>query len=141
MTPAAALTDLLSRYDRVALAGVGGSWKTTLSLDVTDRPVVHTDDWIPGGAEWEPGVGFTDVPRVVAVRLSEIGARWLVEGVRAPAVVSHGAPAQAVLFISERHSCAPTPSVEQRRAASGRVTNWRRHRDALIRAGVEVVEL
>jgi hypothetical protein len=148
LTPEARFLAGLKQHQRVAIAGVGGSGKTThWSAMVKDRLVFHTDDYIETEADRRAGVprGWADVPRAVAVEIP-----WklpcVVEGVRALAVLTEfaklypgeGAPFTLVIWLDQPHeSVRYTP--EQARAAKGRRTNFakwlRENRD------VEVVRL
>lgn len=123
---------LLTQHQRIAIAGVPGAGKTTLSKLVTDRLVFHTDDYIETEADKRAGRprGWDDVPRAVAVELP-----WklpcVVEGVRAPAVLREFAklypgesnPFTCLIWLDQPHpSVRYTP--EQERAAKGRRTSF-----------------
>ena len=86
------LTELLAEHPRLLISGVPKAGKTTLCLDVTDRPVYHTDDY-----KHHP---WDDAPRHLADAVR--GSAWVVEGIRALAVLRHGVEADAAVWL-------PTP--------------------------------
>jgi len=90
--------ELLAAYRRVASAGAPRTGKTTYTRAVSDRPVIHTDDWL----DWP----WDDVPALVASACGGL-ERFVVEGVRAPdALRKGGLEVDAVLWLSK-------PKVEQ----------------------------
>lgn len=91
------LTELLAKYPRLVITGAPRTGKTSLTLQVTDRPVIHTDDWLT--------LPWRNVPEPVKVE-AEKHASFVVEGVRAPDVLRHGLEVDAVLYLK-------TPKVEQ----------------------------
>ncbi len=132
MTRADRFRQLLAEHQRIAIAGVPGAGKTTLSGLATDRLVFHTDDYIETEADKRAGRrrSWEDVPRAVAVELP-----WklpcVVEGVRALSVLTEfdnlypgeSKPFTLVIWLDQPHeSVRYTP--EQERAAKGRRTNF-----------------
>jgi hypothetical protein len=90
--------DLLAQYPRIAIAGAPRTGKTSLTNQVSDRPVIHTDDWME--RPWE------DVPALVAAACAGLEA-FVLEGVRAPdALRKGGVEVDAVVWLSK-------PKVEQ----------------------------
>lgn len=112
-------SELLARYDRIAVAGVPRAGKTTLVADVADRPVFHTDDLI-GVVEW------ADQPEHVNRLLAPLG-RWVVEGVQVARSLRKGLLPDAVVVLMR-----PKVPVSKGQAALGKaVTLWLRDwRDA-----------
>lgn len=70
--------DLLSQYPRVVIAGAPRTGKTSFTRTVSDRPVIHTDDWM----DWP----WRDVPALVAAACLGLSS-FVLEGVRAPDVL------------------------------------------------------
>ena len=73
--------DLLAQYPRILIAGPPRTGKTTLTRQVSDRPVVHTDDWMHH--DW------ADVPALVAEACAGLEA-FVLEGVRGPDALRNG---------------------------------------------------
>lgn len=123
MTPEARFRQLLTQHQRIALAGVGDSGKTThYAAMVTDRPVIHTDDYIKdsrGHQDWD-GCPTRVAALVNAVHRGSV----LIEGVRALAVAKLlRDPVSLVIWLDQPHpSVRYTP--EQERAAKGRRTSF-----------------
>lgn len=123
MTPEARFRQLLTQHQRIAIAGVPGAGKTTLSGLAKGRPVLHTDDYI-GEADWE------SVPGVVAHKTPS--GPVAIEGVRALAAAqiintlakaNRAEPITLVIWLDQPHpSVRYTP--EQERAAKGRRTSF-----------------
>lgn len=91
---ATAFLTLLSRYRRIGIVGAPKAGKTTLTALVTDRPVIHTDDWIDAG--------WADAPLKVIEAITSPDAPFVVEGVIVPRAVRKGLQLDALLFL-------PTP--------------------------------
>jgi len=126
---------LLRKHTRIAIAGVPRAGKTTLTTLVTDREVVHTDDYIRderGHDDWD------GCPERCAKRCPT-GA-LVIEGVRALAVMKLlKEPITCVVWLNEPHRKAPKYTPKQHAAAEGRRTNFAKWlREA---RGVEVVRL
>jgi hypothetical protein len=86
-------TELLERYPRIAIAGAPGTGKSFVTHFVSDRPVIHTDDWME--EDWR------EVPALVAAACAGLPA-FVVEGVRAPdAMRKAGLEVDAVLWLSK----------------------------------------
>lgn len=86
MTPA----DVFARFDRVAVAGVPQSGKTSLCLDL-ERLVIHTDDF--------KGQPWADVPGLVLEEAH--GERWVVEGVQAARCLRAGLRPDAIIWLPQ----------------------------------------
>ena len=106
------LGDLLSWHDRLLFAGVPWSGKSTVAARVTDRLVVHTDDFIAAGWDEAPKAAAAEV---VGVR------RFVVEGVRALATLREGVEVDAVVWLPV---VLREMSVTEERFARGRQTNF-----------------
>jgi hypothetical protein len=92
------LQELLARYPRIVIAGAPRTGKTSLTQRVSDRPVIHTDDW--KNERWD------DVPALVAEACAGMDS-FVLEGVRAPdALREGGLGVDAVVWLS-------TPKVPQ----------------------------
>lgn len=74
-------TDLLAQYPRIVIAGAPRTGKTSLTRQVSDRPVIHTDDWMD--SDWET------VPALVAGACAGLPA-FVLEGVRGPDAMRKG---------------------------------------------------
>jgi hypothetical protein len=129
MTTAEQLRRALTQHKRIAIAGVPRAGKTRLSELVTDRPVIHTDDFISK-------TDFEGDPKRCAAAVP--AGPVVIEGVRAIAVAKLLGDVTCVIWLDQPHeSVRYTP--EQDRAAKGRRTNFakwlRENRD------VEVIRL
>lgn len=83
--------EVLAMYPRVVITGAPRTGKTSLSLQVRDRPVLHTDDWMHL-AEWR------DLPEMVKVEAEKLPL-FVIEGVRAADVLRSGLVADAVIVL------------------------------------------
>jgi len=93
--------DLLAQYPRIAIVGAPRTGKTSLTSQVSDRPVVHTDDWMDEA--WDA------VPAHVATACDGLES-FVVEGVRAPdALRKGGLEVDAVVYLS-RPKVQQTPA-------------------------------
>ena len=93
---------VLGSYARVAIVGGPRTGKTTLSLEVTDRPVFHTDD--------TKGLPWSDQP---AIWLERVGTepRFLIEGVQVARCLRKGLQVDAIVYLSVPYR-ALTPGQE-----------------------------
>lgn len=92
---------LLASCPRLVIAGPPRTGKTTFTARVSDRPVIHTDDWM----DWP----WREVPRLVAEACAGLDS-FVVEGVRAPdALREGGLEVDAVLWLS-RPKVPQTPA-------------------------------
>ncbi len=84
--------ELLAKYPRICVAGPPRTGKTTYTSKVSDRPVIHTDDWM----DWP----WRDVPELVAQECAKHDS-FVVEGVRAPDAMRRGGlEVDAVLWLA-----------------------------------------
>lgn len=96
--------ELLTQYPRICITGAPRTGKTSLIRQVSDRPVIHTDDWMHH--DW------ADVPALVAAACGGLEA-FVVEGVRAPdALRNGGVMVDCVVWLSK-------PKVEQTQLQRG----------------------
>jgi hypothetical protein len=85
--------DLLAQYPRIAIAGPPRTGKTTYTEQVSDRPVIHTDDWM-----YTP---WRELPAQVAAACTGLTS-FVLEGVRAPDVLrTAGVEVDAVVWLSK----------------------------------------
>jgi hypothetical protein len=85
--------DLLDQYPRLVIAGAPRTGKTTFTNRVSDRPVIHTDDWM----DWP----WKEVPVLIAAACVGLDS-FVLEGVRAPDVLRKTELAvDAVLWLSK----------------------------------------
>lgn len=82
---------VLAHYPRVVIAGGPGTGKSTLAAHVTDRPVIHTDDW--AGKPW------AEIPRSVMTAVARAGDRWCVEGCQAARALRKGLRPDVVIVL------------------------------------------
>lgn len=88
------LQDLLSRYDRIVIAGGPNTGKTTLCASITDRPVLHTDELI-GAVPW------ADVPETL-IEIADSEPRYVLEGVQAARALRKGLRPQVVVYLNRQ---------------------------------------
>jgi hypothetical protein len=84
--------ELLDQYPRIAIVGPPRVGKTTLTLTIRDRPVIHTDDFV----DWP----WRDVPGMVIAEAASATV-FVVEGVRAADALRNGLEVDAVLVLSD----------------------------------------
>jgi hypothetical protein len=87
------LRNALAAYKRIAITGAPGTGKTSYSNQVTDRPVIHTDDWMT--QPWD------EVPLLVKAKCDETPDAFIVEGVQVPRTLRKGLEVDAVLYLSK----------------------------------------
>src|SRR5690606_36894279 len=93
--------DLLTQHKRIAIVGAPRTGKTSCTSQVSDRPLIHTDDWMDWPWEELPA----HVPKASAGLES-----FVVEGVRAPdAMRKGGLEVDAVVYLS-RPKVQQTPA-------------------------------
>jgi hypothetical protein len=85
--------DILARYPRVAIIGGSRTGKTSLSASVTDRPVIHSDDFIVEGDYRASAVA-------TLAAAAEHGS-YVVEGVTAALALRDGMPVDAVIHLTK----------------------------------------
>jgi dephospho-CoA kinase len=84
---------VLGNYNRIAIVGGPRAGKTTLSR-LTDRPVIHTDDY--RDRSWEA------VPHAVIADVLDLqGDRFIVEGVQVARALRKGLEVDVVLVLNE----------------------------------------
>lgn len=90
---ASRLRDMLKAHARVAVVGAPKTGKTTLTAQVTDRPVIHADDLIP--------LGWSEASAELAQKCNAIAGPMCVEGVSVPRALRKGLRVDAVLLLSQ----------------------------------------
>lgn len=88
------LLSLLNRYHRIAIAGSPRSGKTTSTNDVSDREVIHTDDFMD--------MDWSALSSHVATKCNHM-QRFLVEGVRVPHCLRKGMQVDCVVWMGTPH--------------------------------------
>lgn len=128
---AATLRELLGRFDRIAITGAPRTGKSYLSAEVTDRPVIHTDDFIAEG--WE------NAPAAIVEKSRKYG-RFVIEGVSVPRALrgakdgsKPGMTVDAIVWLDN----AMAPQTPKQRALGDGVktvfAGWiARHREVLV---------
>lgn len=91
--------EVLAKYPRIAIAGGPRTGKTTLSNRVTDRRVVHTDDFIPMFKGRQDG--WSELSRYVCALVNEHEGPILIEGVRTPHALRKGMIVDAVIWLDK----------------------------------------
>ena len=92
--------DTLRQYQRIAIAGGPRTGKTTLSTRVTDRPVVHGDDFI--------ALGWSQASEALAAQVNASVGPLVVEGVQVPRALRKGMAVDVVIWL-ERPYVTQTP--------------------------------
>lgn len=110
------LAEALAKYPRIAIAGGPKVGKTTLSQQVADRPVIHTDDWIE--APWE------DVPHIVIAACKD-KPRYVVEGVQVPRALRKGLEVDAVVWLDQPFAHLNPRQVGMAKAVQTVLDGWR----------------
>jgi KaiC/GvpD/RAD55 family RecA-like ATPase len=87
-------SQVLNTYARVAITGGPLTGKTTLSNRVTDRPVIHTDDFIV--------LGWSRDSQHVMEFANETPGPLIVEGVAVPRALRKGMNVDAVIWLDKR---------------------------------------
>lgn len=86
-----ALTDALTRYERIAITGAPRVGKTWLSGALPlDREVIHTDMWMQ--------TPWADQPRCI-IEACETLPRFIVEGVQVPRALRKGLQVDALIWL------------------------------------------
>ncbi len=85
------IAELPSNASRIAIIGFPGAGKTTLALQFTDRPVIHTDDYLHIAHE----------PRPAAIQKA-LGKRCVVEGTEVSRLLSRGARFDVLVLVEGR---------------------------------------
>jgi hypothetical protein len=98
--------DILSRYPRVAIIGGANTGKTSLSVSVQDRPVIHSDAYIKRG----------DYRASAQLTLDAAAGRpsYVVEGVTAALAMRYGLEVDAVVHLTK----AKAPLTKGQRSAN-----------------------
>lgn len=97
--PDLAFDIILEKHPRVAVVGGPNVGKTTLCIQVKDRPVFHTDDW--RGREW------SDIPDHVMRAIGD-ATSFVVEGTQVARVLRKGLDVDAIVIVNRPPFEAPT---------------------------------
>lgn len=87
--------DILSKHPRVAVTGGPKTGKTTLCAGVTDRPVLHTDDF--KHLEW------SEASQAVVLASNDTRGSLVIEGVAVPRALRKGMQVDAVVMLDGAH--------------------------------------
>ncbi len=109
-------TELLKRYKRIAITGAPRTGKTSLTRQVTDRPVYHTDDW--KDAPW------TDVPHLVKAKC-ETEEAFVLEGVQVPRTLRKGLEVDAVIYLTMAKVEQTPPQIAMGKGVDTVLSEWR----------------
>ncbi len=87
---------LMNKLSKVGIIGYPGAGKTTLSLKSSDKPVVHTDDYLK--------TSHDDRPMKIMGDLAAMGS-FIVEGNEVTRLVNRGLALDALIMVvgTERH--------------------------------------
>lgn len=110
------LRNILSKYPRVAITGAPKTGKTTVTEQVTDRPVIHTDDW-----KDQP---WAEVPELVRAACEQAGGAFLVEGVQVPRTLRKGLEVDAVVYLSQPQATQTKAQLAMGRALTTVLSEW-----------------
>jgi predicted ATPase len=116
MTRTERLAQLLREHKRIAIVGGPGTGKTTLSANVRDRRVVHTDDYID--RPW------ASVPDDV-IRACDGLESFVVEGVQVARSLRRGLKVDAVIYLDTMHRDATAPMRSMTKAVDTVFRDWR----------------
>ncbi len=112
-----ALRALLAENKKLAIVGGPDTGKTELAGLVTDRPVIHTDDWLD--------MLFANVPDAV-IEECEKHESFVLEGnIQAARCLRRGLAIDAVIFLDDVHGDEPRPSMTK--ATEKVFDDWRRN--------------
>jgi len=122
------------------LAGGTGTGKTTLSQVITDRAVIHTDDWAPAskrrpaGKHWRPGMTWENTPAVIVAATPP--SPVIIEGARGVGLMRAGIDVDCFVWLD-----SPVEQLESSRLASwrGRQTDFNNWIDSGETRGIRVV--
>jgi hypothetical protein len=110
------LRNVLAAYKRIAITGAPGTGKTSYSNQVTDRPVIHTDDWMN-----EP---WSEVPVLVKAKCEETPDSFVVEGVNVPRTLRKGLEVDAVVYLTKPLEYQSPAQVAMGKAVGTVLTEW-----------------
>ncbi len=95
------LCDVLRDHRRIAIFGAPKTGKTTLSSTVTDRSVIHSDDWMH--------LSWSDASTALVQHCNAVETPYVVEGVAIPRALRKGLLVDAVIQLTKRYE-ALTPA-------------------------------
>lgn len=108
--------EVLKAYKRIGITGAPRTGKTTLTQSVSDRPVIHTDDW----KDWP----WPDVPDLVRAACDEAGASFVVEGVQVPRTLRKGLELDALVYLSEPQTDQTPAQVAMGKGVHSVLAEW-----------------
>lgn len=107
----------LAQYPRLAIAGGPKTGKTTLSRTCTDRPIIHTDDYMD--MEW------SEASEQIVKDANGIAGPVLVEGVRVPHALRKGLDVYAVVWLDSPFSPLNARQESMAKATLSVYAQWR----------------
>lgn len=110
------LRNVLAAYKRIAITGAPGTGKTSYSNQVSDRPVIHTDDWMQ-----EP---WPEVPFLVKAACESAGEMFVVEGVNVPRTLRKGLEVDAVIYLDKPLEAQTKAQVALGKGLTTTLTEW-----------------
>lgn len=117
MTEPAWFDDLLRIYARIAIAGGPKSGKTALSGFVRDRPVIHTDDFIP--------LGWSEASEATVQRCNAMPSCYVVEGVAVPRALRKGLLVDCVVYLTFAHDRLTSKQTDMAKGCETVFQQWR----------------
>lgn len=108
--------EALARYPRIAIAGGPKVGKSTLTKQITDRPIIHTDDTMHQAWEDQP---------FIAIERCKPHLRFVVEGVQVPRALRKGLEVDAVLWLDHAFVALNARQVGMAKAVLTVFVGWR----------------
>lgn len=109
--------DILAKYRRVAIVGGARTGKTSLSVSVADRPVIHSDDFIVPGDYRASANG--------ALSAAAPHESYVVEGVTAALAMRYGLAVDAVVHLTRTKAKLTAKQRSSNKGTETAIKNWR----------------